>query len=55
MKKIINKLLEFLKSIFSNNINVKIENNNKYNMKNIKKSNITINDNGDIDEVRKNN
>ena len=55
MKDIVIKIINLFKSIFSNNVNIKIENDNKYNIKKIKKSNITINDNGEFDETRKNN
>lgn len=52
MKKFINSVISFFKSIFGQDIQVSIENNNKYHIKKNKNCDISINENGDKNETK---
>ena len=47
MKKILNSIVDFFKTIFGQDIKISMKKKQKYNVNKNKKCNITINDNGD--------
>lgn len=51
-KEILNFIVAFFKKLFEKNINIHVENNNKYNVKKNKNCNISINDSGDNNDKR---
>jgi len=53
MKEIFKKIISFLKSIFSNDIETKIDNHSKYNINRNKNCDISITENGGKSEKRK--
>lgn len=52
MKKIIDSIISLLKSIFGKDIEVSVENHNKYNIKKNKKCDISITENGGNNETK---